>query len=120
MLSGQTIPWLSSPYAASVGGLITFAPMPERRFPPPWSVEELDALLCQIESRIKRPQQSQLLRVARRAMLAALNRELMMRGCFVAKAHNRVRSIPNGNKPVFAVGSTITKSRCNLRSSQWP
>jgi hypothetical protein len=26
--------------AASVGGLITFAPMPERRFPPPWSVEE--------------------------------------------------------------------------------
>jgi hypothetical protein len=30
--------------------------MPERRFPPPWSVEELDALLCQIESRIKKTQ----------------------------------------------------------------
>jgi hypothetical protein len=43
MLSGQTIPWLSSPYAASVGGLITFAPMPERRFPPPWSVEDIGA-----------------------------------------------------------------------------
>jgi hypothetical protein len=28
--------------------------MPERRFPPPWSVQELDALLCQIESRIKK------------------------------------------------------------------
>jgi hypothetical protein len=25
-----------------------------RRFPPPWSVEELDVLLCQIESRIKK------------------------------------------------------------------
>jgi hypothetical protein len=33
MLSGQTIPWLSSPYAASVGGLITFAPMPELHQP---------------------------------------------------------------------------------------
>jgi hypothetical protein len=32
------------------------------------------------------------------AMPAALNRELMMRGCFVAKAHNRVRSIPNGKE----------------------
>jgi hypothetical protein len=39
-----------------------------------------------------------LLRVARQAMPAALNRELMMRGCFVAKAHNRVRSIPNGKE----------------------
>ena len=28
--------------------------MPERRFPPPWSVEELDGLLFQIESRIKK------------------------------------------------------------------
>jgi hypothetical protein len=28
--------------------------MPARRFPPPWSVEELDALLCQIENRIKK------------------------------------------------------------------
>ena len=30
------------------------AEFPERRFPPPWSVEELDAMLCQIESRIKK------------------------------------------------------------------
>ena len=28
--------------------------MPERRFPSPWSVQELDALLCQIERRIKK------------------------------------------------------------------
>jgi hypothetical protein len=28
--------------------------MADRRFPPPWSVEELDAPPCQIESRIKK------------------------------------------------------------------
>jgi hypothetical protein len=28
--------------------------METRRFPPPWTVEDLDALLCQIESRIKK------------------------------------------------------------------
>jgi hypothetical protein len=36
------------------GGRDILVLMTTRRFPPPWSVEELDALLCQIESRIKK------------------------------------------------------------------